>query len=261
MLKNRFITAVLGIPLIIGVLFSGDIYRVIFFTVMAIIALYEFQHMMDKSGIKVLYLPAYALLLFMLFSSNLTEHIFFLFFAITISIVAILVIRYPIYSIVDISMNFFAAFYIGFFLHYAVEISLWQQAFHVLLFTFILTWSSDVGGYFFGKLWGKNKMSSQLSPKKTWEGALGGIIMTVLFAFIYLLFNNSIDISNINLLILGILSSIFAQFGDLFVSAVKRYFNTKDAGKIIPGHGGVLDRFDSFFLVLPVIYYSYLFLI
>jgi phosphatidate cytidylyltransferase len=118
-----------------------------------------------------------------------------------------------------------------------------------------MTWASDVGGYLFGKLWGKTKLSPQLSPGKTWEGAIGAVLLTVALA---ICFNSIVRMENFNFfytVVFAMLASITAQVGDLLESAIKRYFEVKDSGHIIPGHGGVLDRFDSFMLLLPVVYY------
>lgn len=116
---------------------------------------------------------------------------------------------------------------------------------------FVLIWSSDSFAYFFGRLFGKHKMAPKISPKKTWEGFIGGVICTLILGFFI---EQYLPEMRGNWLIIGFLVSIFAPLGDLVESQLKRTFGVKDSGNIIPGHGGVLDRLDSFIICAPVIY-------
>ena len=122
----------------------------------------------------------------------------------------------------------------------------------------MVIWSTDTGAYFAGRLWGKNKLAPVISPKKTKEGAVGGILTSLLAAVIY---NWFFPIFQLPLLLSSsLLISIFGQIGDLVESAFKRIAGVKDSGKIIPGHGGILDRFDSTILTTPVLFYLLIFL-
>jgi len=116
---------------------------------------------------------------------------------------------------------------------------------------FVLIWSSDTFAYITGRLFGKHKMAPKISPKKTWEGFAGGVVLTLILGFIVERYFP--DLRG-NWMIVGLLVSIFAPLGDLVESQLKRSFAVKDSGNIIPGHGGVLDRLDSFILCAPVIY-------
>ena len=110
---------------------------------------------------------------------------------------------------------------------------------------------SDTCAYFAGYAFGKHKLIPKVSPKKTIEGSIGGILGSTLICLAFGYYFN-IDLKVI--VILGFLGSIVAQVGDLFASSVKRYVGIKDYGKLIPGHGGILDRFDSVILVAPFVY-------
>ncbi|MFA5620695.1 MAG: phosphatidate cytidylyltransferase [Weeksellaceae bacterium] len=121
-----------------------------------------------------------------------------------------------------------------------------------ILFIFILIWVSDVMAYVFGSLWGKNKLAPKISSGKTWEGAIGGFAFTILMG--YLLQYHFLEPGRINWLIAGLIVGVFAPLGDLVESKLKRYFDVKDSGKLLPGHGGFLDRLDSFLFVIPMIY-------
>lgn len=120
-----------------------------------------------------------------------------------------------------------------------------------VFFLFILIWSSDTFAYFTGKFFGKHKMAPKISPKKTWEGFAGGVILTIILGFFIEKFHP--DLRG-NWLFMAFLVSIFAPFGDLVESQLKRTFGVKDSGNIIPGHGGILDRLDSFIICAPVVY-------
>lgn len=116
---------------------------------------------------------------------------------------------------------------------------------------FILIWSSDSFAYFSGRLFGKHKMAPKISPKKTWEGFAGGVILTLVFA--YFIEQRFPELRG-NWIAVGFLVAVFAPLGDLVESQLKRNFGVKDSGNIIPGHGGVLDRLDSFIICAPVVY-------
>jgi phosphatidate cytidylyltransferase len=123
---------------------------------------------------------------------------------------------------------------------------------------FIGAWSTDTFAYFTGRLFGKHKLIPDISPKKTVEGSIGGIIFCaiafVLYGFIIASINKfSAEPNYIILSCVGIVTAIIAQLGDLSASALKRNYNIKDYGAIFPGHGGVLDRFDSVMAVAPFI--------
>lgn len=116
---------------------------------------------------------------------------------------------------------------------------------------FVLIWSSDTFAYLTGKFFGKHKMAPKISPKKTWEGFAGGVVLTLVLGFFVEKYFPEL---RGNWMIVGLLVSIFAPLGDLVESQLKRSFAVKDSGNIIPGHGGVLDRLDSFIICAPVVY-------
>jgi len=254
MLKTRIISAVIGIPLFLGILYLGGRYWQLLFVLMAIAALKEYLTMCRNINIKPITVPAYCLMLVLLLRMELGEYLPLMVISAVLLMVAIIVTRFSAYNYQDAVFSFFGAFYIGFLLSYAMALNIVEDAFVLVVLALCLTWASDIGGYMFGRLWGKNKLAPQLSPNKTWEGAIGGVILPALVGVIYIaLVPTSISIGWAALL--GAAMGITAEVGDLFVSAMKRYFMVKDTGNIIPGHGGVLDRFDSFILVIPVFFY------
>jgi phosphatidate cytidylyltransferase len=123
--------------------------------------------------------------------------------------------------------------------------------FEILLGYFILIWSSDSFAYVFGMLFGKHRLFERISPKKSWEGAIGGTLLTLAVAYLISLFFTSITLSA--WLTIAAVVIVFGIYGDLIESALKRGASIKDSGNIIPGHGGVLDRLDSMLISLPVV--------
>ncbi|AAO90884.1 phosphatidate cytidylyltransferase [Coxiella burnetii] len=121
-----------------------------------------------------------------------------------------------------------------------------------LLFGLMLVWSMDTGAYAAGRLWGKHTLIARVSPKKTWEGLGGGIILSLLIAVIGgILFH--LPFSQLSLVILlALITVFFAVIGDLFESMLKRQAGVKDSGRLLPGHGGILDRVDSLIVALPI---------
>ncbi|MBA5629934.1 phosphatidate cytidylyltransferase [Moheibacter lacus] len=121
-----------------------------------------------------------------------------------------------------------------------------------ILFIFILIWISDIMAYVVGSLWGKHKLVPKISNGKTWEGAIGGFLFTLIVG--YVLEFHIFPESRFNWMIISMIVAIAAPIGDIVESKLKRSFNTKDSGKWIPGHGGFLDRLDSFIFVIPMVY-------
>ena len=128
------------------------------------------------------------------------------------------------------------------------------QSTTLLFYVVIGTFGTDIGAYFIGMLFGKNKLNERISPKKTWEGFWGGIVISAILSmtFAFVLAINDLPIGNIfdlnhwwNIVVVSLMIPPFATLGDFIFSACKRYFEIKDFGKIMPGHGGVLDRLDS----------------
>lgn len=126
------------------------------------------------------------------------------------------------------------------------------EQFNYVIFIFILIWTCDTMAYFGGKFFGKHKLS-EISPKKTWEGSIIGFIFTVIASCLFYYFSGG-KIALLHALALGVIIGIFSQVGDLFESLFKRKLNVKDSSHIIPGHGGVLDRFDSLIFVTPLVF-------
>ena len=127
-----------------------------------------------------------------------------------------------------------------------------------IFYVLFVVWATDTGAYFFGRAYGKHKLWPEISPKKTIEGALGGVLLAVVVGIIFHLVH-PFDYSIWIIIGVTILVSVFGQLGDLVESAFKRHYQVKDSGKLLPGHGGILDRFDSLLFVFPMLYFIHFF--
>jgi phosphatidate cytidylyltransferase len=119
----------------------------------------------------------------------------------------------------------------------------------ILLGLLILVWLNDTGAYVFGMLFGKHRLFERISPKKSWEGAIGGTMVTIVLGVWMNFFVPSL--SRIDWIVLSIMVSVFGVYGDLFESLLKRIAGVKDSGTLMPGHGGILDRMDSILFIIP----------
>ncbi len=129
---------------------------------------------------------------------------------------------------------------------------------YVTLGVFILIWSHDTGAYVSGKLLGKHKLLERISPGKTWEGSIGGTLLCLGAGYMLSTYTPLLALHE--WAIMALLIAIFGTFGDLTISLLKRGFGLKDSGKLLPGHGGILDRFDAFLFAVPmVVFYLALF--
>ncbi|NQN49557.1 phosphatidate cytidylyltransferase [Streptococcus suis] len=163
------------------------------------------------------------------------------------------------YNYSDVVFPIASSFYIGIGFHNLILARM--DGLNKVFFALFIVWATDIGAYLIGRQIGRRKLLPRVSPNKTIEGFIGGILSAVVVALIFLIFDKSLlaGYSLGMMLLLVVIFSIFSQFGDLVESAIKRHFGVKDSGKIIPGHGGILDRFDGMIFVFPIMHFFGLF--
>jgi len=194
------------------------------------------------------------LILFQLEQFNMLLFITFL-----LLLMMIYVFAFPKYRAEEIAVVFFGLFYVAVMLSFVYKVRMLDDGELLVWLIFIGAWGSDTCAYCVGTQIGKHKILPKLSPKKSLEGCIGGVVGAALLGFLYAtVFKDSIKgVQNPQLayaLICGA-SSVIAQLGDLAASAIKRNHEIKDFGNLLPGHGGILDRFDSIIFVAPIVYY------
>lgn len=176
-----------------------------------------------------------------------------------IFLMAAYVITYPKYRFEQIAMIVTGILYVSVMLSYIYQVRITETGLIAVGLIFIAAWGSDTCAYCTGMLIGKHKMPSALSPKKTIEGCIGGVAGAALLGCIYgvVLKEKIVGVDNpiVAFAMIGGIGSAISQIGDLAASAIKRNYEIKDYGKLIPGHGGILDRFDSIIFTAPIVYF------
>lgn len=254
---NRIITSLIAIGLLVTVLLSDKAALDFAVFISIIVLLYELYRALGITKKKVLFTLGMIPPFFVFFVGminiplSLCVYIFVLF-------AALLAFHNEI-KLADVAEVFFISVFVTVFLwHIALLRSLDEGGKYLIWAVFIGACMSDTTAYFVGRFLGKHKLAPKISPKKTWEGSVGGVLGAVLGFLIYgfvLSKYFGFQINIIPLVILGVLSSVAAQTGDLSASIIKRECSIKDFGNVLPGHGGFLDRFDSILFTAPVVYY------
>lgn len=257
MLGKRILSAIIGLPLLVIVTLLGGFIFKFSITIIATLALIEYYNAIKNIGLKPnIPLGIILSITYLLFFSNN-----FYYMAICVSLFVILLLSYSLidkkYSVTDMALSILGIFYTTFLFSFLIIIRNLDNGIILLWLVFIIAWATDTTAYFSGMLFGKKKLCPQISPNKTVEGSIGGILGCILFTLFYtFIFKNVFYISNFSIVLIvfiGILGSILSQIGDLTASVIKRQTGIKDYGYIIPGHGGILDRFDSILFVAPLI--------
>jgi phosphatidate cytidylyltransferase len=270
MAKKRIITGLIFIPCILLIARKGELYFLIM--VIAIIAggIWEFYRMTGRSITRPYKLlgTAGAVLLPVFFYFRLHEYLYLL---ITLTLLGVIITelctRERKFFVYNVSVTIFGIFYVGFLGSHILLIReipelepgmLYSDGFNFVVLLFLLTWCYDTGAYAVGRLAGRKKLFPAISPGKTLEGSIGGVIFAVagiVIARSYLFpFLGMVEAVG-----LAVLMSITGQTGDLVESMIKRDMNRKDSSEAIPGHGGILDRFDSMLFNAPMLYYLLVF--
>lgn len=191
------------------------------------------------------------------------EYIIVFFIAYLIVLMGTYVFTFPKFKAEDVMVCFFGMFYVILMLSYIYQVRMMQDGAYIVWLIFLCSWGCDTCAYLVGVMFGKHKMAPVLSPKKSIEGGIGGVAGAALLGFIYAtIFKDKITIDNANIIfpIVCAVGGIISQIGDLTASGIKRNHDIKDYSRLIPGHGGILDRFDSVIITAPIIYYLVAFL-
>lgn len=264
MLKQRVITAIILVLATFWALFyASDMAWKIAILIVAFIAAWEWSGFakIDIPVLRMIY--AFAVVISANFAVDMlnTQNMFFLTLALAIIMLSV-VHRYQfsqgqtgiksdafIMATGALAVILFAVTLVKFRNEFGAE---------YLLFSMALVWAIDTGAYFSGRRFGKHKLAVHVSPGKTWEGVFGGVLLTFIFAVIVLnLLLPELSYSMYAFAVVLSLIAAFSVYGDLFESVLKRQVDLKDSGRILPGHGGVLDRIDSLIIAAPMLYLAW----
>ncbi len=259
-LKPRLLTAVFGIALLLIILFIGEMWQPIIGIITGVAAAFMVGEYLNAKKLLKIYELSIPCMMFAVALSVLISigYIYLLITAFLIASFAVLIFCHNKISYMELAYAVSGTLLISFGMSSLAAICYNEISVAFYFCTaFTLPWMADAGGFFIGASMGKHKLCPQISPKKTIEGAFGGVVFCVLSAiligviFQYLILTD-VTINFIALIILGILVAPISILGDLSFSLIKRSLNIKDYGSIFPGHGGVLDRFDSIIFTVPV---------
>ena len=255
-MKTRVISAAVLLPLLIFVLIKGDIILASFCLICSLIGVREFCNALGENSsesTKILLFLASIIQIFAMYKNYMDITIVLTF---TIIFIQGALVVFEKISPINAALSIFTFFYVSVSISYVYVISSSYAKFFPYIF--ILSMVTDTFAYFSGVFFGKHKLSPNLSPKKTIEGSVGGILFCVGASFLYaLVFHKEFLAFVIPFAFLG---SIISQIGDIFASAFKRAMNIKDYGNLIPGHGGILDRADSVIFTTSFVYVTALLL-
>lgn len=264
-MKTRIITGVVAIALFVPIcIFSGTVVFPIVMGLLCLIGVNEIAKCLkfDKNYIITIpmYIIALGLPILRYFTKNSTNFMaitMVLVFGMLIYTLAYIMLSKNIDALKDYLSLFALFFYIVGCFSTMVMVRLSVNGKFMYLLVFLGAWVCDTFAYFVGFFFGKHKLIPEISPKKTIEGSIGGIVFTVIGFAIYTLIVNSAfgaQLSYVKICIIGLVLSIVSQLGDLIASTIKRHYGIKDYGRLFPEHGGVLDRFDSVMLAAPTLY-------
>lgn len=272
MLLPRIITAVIGVPLILAAIHFGGLVYMAFVAGVILLCLYEYGLVLraGKKPVHILSLMLFGLLMAAVAilgraqipSLELPDNLYPLSISIVLFGVLFIEVLTPRRSWDRVSNTFLGVFLIPWSLAHLINIrDIPQYGEYLTLFMIVTVWICDTGAYFTGRFVGRHKLNKEVSPKKTWEGAVGGTLLAVGGALLmqHLFLPTLLTIKQT--IWLGLLVAVIGQVSDLAESVIKRSTGVKDSSNLLPGHGGFLDRFDSYLLLAPVFYYVVLYCI
>lgn len=256
-MASRLITAGLGVVLFFLVLASPISIFNVAVAIVTLGAIFELHRAVTKNILITVIGLISSLAVFLgVLTDNFIPTIFFAF-------TLYLILSVFIFGKEKVSNIYMLGFSTIVFTSFLSTLALIRETFsaYAVLLPFLFAWITDTGGYIAGSTFGKHKLAPKLSPKKTIEGSVGGILLCIVCSFIYLFilekFFSYVLIDNmavLKVLLLSTVCSVISQLGDLSFSAIKREYGIKDYGKLLPGHGGILDRFDSVVFTAPTVY-------
>ncbi|MFC4320149.1 phosphatidate cytidylyltransferase [Litchfieldia salsa] len=264
-MKQRIITGIAAAAVFLPIVYIGGLAFTVLTFLMATIAIFELLRM---KNIPIFSFPGVlsTLLLWIFLLPKEYSYVITDMGLTKIELALLAVLLFLSYTVVtknkftfdDVGFVSLTTIYIGLGFYYLIETRL-DLGLNYIFFALIVVWATDSGAYFIGRAIGKRKLWPDISPNKTIEGSLGGIFVAIIVALIYTTFV-TLELTFVELVIVTIFLSVFGQLGDLVESALKRHYDVKDSGKLLPGHGGILDRVDSWLFALPILYYLLLIL-
>ena len=260
-LNNRYIGAAMIAPFILFI-FLGGIYLKAFTIILSIAGLYEFYKALRVKEFNAIPLVGYILLGIFYILGNDFEKLMYIIVISAIILLIIPIINFK-YTFIDASITLLGFLYVVVLFSFIPLVNNKTSGQFLVWLIFIGSWVCDTAAYYSGKYLGKRKLCPEVSPKKTIEGSIGGLLGSTIGCGVFGLIISSYvpEVQIVHFFLIGALCGIMGQFGDLVASSVKRYVGIKDYSNLIPGHGGILDRFDSILFNAAVVFYYLTFIV
>ncbi|MHB1023468.1 MAG: phosphatidate cytidylyltransferase [Acidobacteriaceae bacterium] len=267
----RVLTAFVLIVVVLLLLFKAPLGVItLAAAIVALLAIHEYSHLANAIGAKI---PIWLLL-------TATAVFFYITFSFpglqlpVLSLLALILLAYTTFGspleqvLPNTAYSFFGLIYVAYPLTLIPLLSTQENGTALLLFLLVVVWAGDIVALYVGRSLGKHKLAPHLSPNKTWEGSYGSMAGSLLAGLAVVLITNELNARNLTelsfadpvwqWLVIAAMLNVAAQIGDLVESAIKRGAGVKDSGKLLPGHGGILDRIDALLLAAPVLWYAQL---
>lgn len=258
MMNNRYVGALFLLPLLI-ILVLGGIYLKCTLLLLSIAGLYEFYKVNKEKGFHPIDAAGYLLCIVYYYILGYSIDFKILTFILIMSILLLLCLPviYNKYNYLDVAITLLGLIYTSVFFSFIYLINIKPYGNNLVWLVFISSWACDTTAYYIGRNFGKRKLCPEVSPNKSVEGSIGGFVGSIVacLAAGYIFTLNGINYNMFNYILIGAFCGVFCQLGDLVASSIKRYCNVKDYSHLIPGHGGILDRFDSILFAAVVVYY------
>ncbi|MGG7143800.1 phosphatidate cytidylyltransferase [Clostridium nigeriense] len=260
-LNNRYIGAAMIAPFILFILLGG-MWLKAFTIVLSVCGLYEFYKALKEKKFNPIPIMGYLLLIIFYLTGNNFEYIMYIVVLATIVLLVIPVINLK-YTFIDSAITLLGFLYVGILFSFIPLVNNKASGEFLVWLIFIGSWVCDTAAYYSGKYLGKKKLCPEVSPKKTIAGSIGGLLGSTIGCGIFgiIVAPYVLEVQIIHFFLIGALCGIMGQFGDLVASSIKRYVGIKDYSNLIPGHGGILDRFDSILFNSAVVFYYLTFII
>ena len=258
-MKQRVISAFIGIIILVLVLLGNQLVFDVVVTLISAMAIYEVINAIGLSKNKTMTAISVLLPVCLMVASHFcAEYLYSVVFLFAAIFMIMMLFSKGRYGFTDTALYIaISVIFAISFLHVSLVRRLGNENLDVLV-VLIGSWITDSCAYFAGYFFGKHKLAPEISPKKTIEGSIGGVLGVVVIIVAYALVAANIMNKSVNIysaIVIGLIAGVVSQFGDLCASIIKREHNVKDFGNIMPGHGGVMDRFDSLLFVAPAVYY------
>ena len=266
-MKTRILSGIVLVIIMASALVCGSWYLFGLNLMIALIGMFELYRVIHMEKTVMAYAGYIACILYYIcIGAGRDEYLLLVLAAAVIAVMAVYVFAFPKYRTENVCITLLGLVYVAMLLSYIYKVRTYHDGIYTVWLIFAASWVNDTFAYFTGVFFGRHKMAPKLSPKKSVEGGIGGVVASAVIGGIYGFLvsphmSGVIAYPVVTFAAASFIGAFFAIVGDLAASAIKRNHDVKDYGTLIPGHGGILDRFDSVIVTAPIIYYLAAFLI